>query len=237
MSDRSDEEIERLANRLALLVSDTGEADNAGRAAGALARRMGLSGGDLKAIFLAGASARPRGERKADDRRGDTPEVAAMGRQISALRHSLTLAEVTARKAERERDALKQENEALKAAAAVRKGGGLMLRIAATSVLTVALACGVYTIAAPAFRPPTTPPPQFAPADPSAVTVARVAIVRGTGARLFSMPNRGSAIITSVPPGTHLPVKRLVVNVLTQWAEVQFGARDGFVSTTDVDIP
>ncbi len=235
MSDRSDEEIERLANRLALLVSDTGEADNAGRAAGALARRMGLSGGDLKAIFLAGATARPRGERKADDRRGDTPEVAAMGRQISALRHSLTLAEVTARKAELERDSLRKENEALKAAAAVRRGGRVILPIAASTLLTAALAFGVYSIVGPALRP--SPAAQFAPADATVAAVTRIAVVRGTGARLFSMPNRGSAIITSVPPGTHLPVKRLVVNVLTQWAEVQFGTRDGFVATTDVDIP
>jgi len=35
----SEDEIGRLANRLAMLVSDDGEADNAGRAVGALARR------------------------------------------------------------------------------------------------------------------------------------------------------------------------------------------------------
>lgn len=51
----SEEEIERLANRLAMLVSDDGEADNAGRAVGSLARRLGLTGGQLKAIFMAGA--------------------------------------------------------------------------------------------------------------------------------------------------------------------------------------
>jgi hypothetical protein len=51
----SGEDVERLAARVAMLVSDDGEADNAGRAVGQLARRLGLSGGDLKAMLLAGA--------------------------------------------------------------------------------------------------------------------------------------------------------------------------------------
>ena len=50
MGEVSGEDLERLANRMALLVSDDGEADNAGRAVGQLARRLGLSGGDLKAL-------------------------------------------------------------------------------------------------------------------------------------------------------------------------------------------
>ena len=55
MGEVSGEDIERLAARVAMLVSDDGEADNAGRAVGQLARRLGLSGGDLKAMLLAGA--------------------------------------------------------------------------------------------------------------------------------------------------------------------------------------
>ena len=43
-----------------MLASEDGEADNAGRAVGAMARRIGLTGGDLKRIFLAGTASVPR---------------------------------------------------------------------------------------------------------------------------------------------------------------------------------
>ncbi len=235
MSTTSNEDIEKLANRLALLVSDTGEADNAGRAAGALARRLGLSGGDLKEMFLAGATSAPPSLRSGRDRRADAPDTAAMTRQISALQHSLTLAEVAARKAERERDALKSENEALKVALDQRRTGGQVMRIVGTSLLTAALIGGIYTIARPHFRAP--PGAAQAGADISGTPFSRAGIVRPNGARLYSAPSRGAAIITSIPGGTRLTVRRTVVNVLMQWAEVEFGNREGFVSTADIDMP
>jgi hypothetical protein len=57
------EDIERLASRVAMLASEDGEADNAGRAVGQMARRLGLSGGDLKAMFLDGARHDAQGRR------------------------------------------------------------------------------------------------------------------------------------------------------------------------------
>ena len=57
MTNLNEDDIDGLANRLALLASGDGEADNAGRALGAMARRLGLTGGELKALFLDGARA------------------------------------------------------------------------------------------------------------------------------------------------------------------------------------
>jgi hypothetical protein len=50
----TEDEAERLASRVALLASDSGEAEAAGRAVGQLAVRMGLTGGDLRAIIMRG---------------------------------------------------------------------------------------------------------------------------------------------------------------------------------------
>lgn len=55
----TDEEAERLASRVALLASDSGEAEAAGRAVGQMAVRLGLTGGDLKAIVMRGVSEAP----------------------------------------------------------------------------------------------------------------------------------------------------------------------------------
>ena len=52
----TDDEAERLASRVALLASDSGEAEAAGRAVGQLAVRMGLTGGDLRAIVMRGVA-------------------------------------------------------------------------------------------------------------------------------------------------------------------------------------
>jgi hypothetical protein len=224
------EDMERLANRLALLVSDTGEADNAGRAAGALARRLGLSGGDLKAMFLAGATGRPS---QTGGGRGRAEDFSAMARQISALQHSLSLVEVSARKAERERDALREENETLRVSLDRRGTSRQVGRIVGSTLIAAIVIGGVYTIARPVFREPA----GAASAAPAGAPFAKAAIVRAAGARLYSAPNRGAPVITFVPNGTRLTVKRLVVNVLTQWAEVEFSGREGYVATSDVDMP
>ena len=228
MSGNSDDDIERLASRLALLVSDTGEADNAGRAAGAMARRLGLSGGDLKAMFIAGAASQP-GER------GDTPTAASLARQLSALRHALTLAEVASRNAERERDALRMENETLRASLDRQTTQGQVTRIIGTVLVAASVAGGVYTIARPAFREPVGA--RSATAEPAGSPFARAAVVRASGARLYGAPNRTASVIASLAPGTRLTVRRLVVNILVQWAEVEFAGTQGYVVTTDVDMP
>ncbi len=241
MSGKSDDDIEGIANRLALLVSETGEADNAGRAVGALARRVGLSGGDLKAIFLAGANSLVAragiervGERNGGERGIDPREMAAMARRISALRHSLTLAEVAIRNAERERDNLRLENETLQASLQRREFRGRAAQIAGGLLLTAIAAGVVYVIAANAMRdiPGALPAVAASAAQPS-----HLAVVREGGARVYAAPNKLADVLTTAPPGTHLNVRRLVVNVLLQWAEVDLNNTTGYVVTTDLSMP
>jgi hypothetical protein len=237
VSDRTDDEIEGIANRLALLVSEGGEADNAGRAVGAMARRLGMSGGDLKAIFLAGATA--GAGRPSADPRIDPREVAAMGRKISALHHNLTLAEVAARNAQRERDALRKENQTLQAALLLRKRANRATQFIA-GLIMAGLAGGiVYFAANPVIR---LPAPMLAiTTDPSAAPAAasadKLAIVRAGGTRVYSGPNKLADVIVSLPAGTRLNVRRLVVNVLLQWAEVDYNNQTGYVVLTDLDMP
>ena len=91
LSEVGGEDIERLANRVAMLVSDDGEADNAGRAVGQLARRLGLSGGDLKAIVLAGAGK--------NYRPGTSVGLLKLEHEVDALRRDLRAAPEAARMA------------------------------------------------------------------------------------------------------------------------------------------
>ena len=113
VSEVSDEDLERLASRMAMLVSEAGEADNAGRAVAALARRIGLSGGQLKAFFLAGATNSLRVPVRDRSQLSAAAQVDRLERELSALRHGLKLTEVQARNAQRERDALRTENGVL----------------------------------------------------------------------------------------------------------------------------
>ena len=85
MAEVSQDDIERLAARVAMLVSDDGEAANAGRAVGQLARRLGLSGGDLKELFLTGSLS---GGRKPPEPTVDAQqEIATLKRNLRRLEH------------------------------------------------------------------------------------------------------------------------------------------------------
>ena len=92
----TNDEAERLASRVALLASDSGEAEAAGRAVGQLAVRMGLTGGDLRAIFMrgvAGGSAPPALEDAYKAMRRDRDRLLIEG---AKLRQQLTKARATA---------------------------------------------------------------------------------------------------------------------------------------------
>ena len=125
LSGVGDEEIERLANRLAMLVSDGGEADNAGRAVGALARRLGLSGGQLKAIFMAGA----------DSAVAQTVRVRRVQREAARLRERLAEAEAAMATLQRERDSLLREAEQLQGELTVRRHGRRLRLLSAVAVV------------------------------------------------------------------------------------------------------
>ncbi len=220
------EEMERLASRLALLVSDSGEADNAGRAVGILARKLGLSGGDLKQIFLAGL----RVDAGASGVQGDASDLA---REAMALRRSIAAAEAAARDAARERDALRAENDALQQALDNRRSF-TQVAWALGTIFVCAVAVGAAMMfVGPSFHAPRAEFPQ--PSD-GRFAAPRIAVVRAAGATLRERPDIASKPVATLPAGAKIEVRRLFWNALMQWVQVDAGTASGFVVTTEVDL-
>ncbi len=217
----SDADIERLAARLAMLASDGGEADNAGRAVGALARRIGLTGGDLKRIFLAGAASIPGGAGH------EHPED-----EVSTLRESMALLDADARHTAWERDVLRAENRQLQAAVerirararawGVAGLGGALLLLSAGAVAWIGQPSPLGAVARPANE---------------VAGLPRAAIVRPRGALLFHVPERNGVPLVALPGGQRVQVRRLVWKALFQWAEIELpGGEVGYVLTTEIDL-
>src|SRR5260370_2523323 len=129
-----------------MLASEDGEADNAGRAVGNLARRLGLSGGDLKAIFMAGA----RGELKLAQPT-DQPQTA---RELATLRRQVKLLEGAARRAQEERDVLAAENSAMRVAQYRRRTTRRIARfVVAIGIVLVSGVVGMVALYGPDLGP------------------------------------------------------------------------------------
>jgi hypothetical protein len=232
----SEEDLERLASRMAMLVSEAGEADNAGRAVAALARRVGLSGGQLKAFFLAGASESMRtGGRERLSKLPDAAEhIGHLERELSALRHGVKLTEVQARNALRERDALRLENNTLREAIDRSRSaeqvwkflGGVV--IASTMLVALVLAFG------PSLRNTLAHP---MPEQTLGTPFKRAGVIRPSGAMLMQAPDQQSTPIAQLMPGTRVKVRQMVWHALNQWAEVEVGDASGYVVSTSIDLP
>lgn len=224
MGEVSGEDLERLANRMALLVSDDGEADNAGRAVGQLARRLGLSGGDLKALVLASAGS--------GFRPGSSPATLRLEQEIDALRRELREAREGERAAREDRDVLVAENGAMRVAMYRRRAGAKMrnLLLGLGAIGVVAVAAGVVLL-----TPDPAPVPMVGRGDVGA-PAARVAMVRGAGAVLYRGPDRSSEIIGRLGSGTRLLVQRTEWRSMMQWVQVEVDGRVGYVATTEVEI-
>ena len=221
MSGVSEEEIERLANRLALLVSDGGEADNAGRAVGALARRLGLSGGQLKAIFMAGA----------DSAAAQNVRVRRLERETVRLRERLEAAEAGMLDLQRERDALRREAEELQAELFGRRRGRRLRWVAGIGAAVVFAGAAAFVAYGPKLHlgservaAPTGPP------------TWRTATVHDRPALLRREPDAASPAEAVLDPGTRLVVRRLLWRNLTQWVEVEHDGQTGYVLSTEVDL-
>ncbi|MBN8888840.1 MAG: hypothetical protein BGP12_11090 [Rhodospirillales bacterium 70-18] len=221
MARLSNEDIERLASRVAMLASDDGEADNAGRAVGQLARRLGLTGGDLKHLFLFGANP------EAVSARGRSAEMERLERLVAELRRDLRNMEAAARSIQEERDELLSEkgerSVLLYRSRASQRARGIALAIGVVLAVLVGGAVAMYG-------------PDLGGRTAPALPTAGIAVVRGTRVALLREPLANAATLTSMPAGTRLVVRRVLWNMMTQWAEVEMGGLSGYVRTTDLEI-
>lgn len=208
-------ELERLANRVALLVSADSEADNAGRAVGAMARKLGLSGGDLKAMFLAGAKGVPSGPATKD----------------AGLRDAVARLEAGLRDAEqrllRQGEQNQKLHEALQRAAILAR----RQRIVGAVALAVVLGGGLLAWIGPASDGRSVP--NATVSSPAAGT----AKVGGGGATLYADTDPHSAVLAHLPPGTTLQVHALVWHSLNQWAQATVDGNAGYISASELDLP
>jgi hypothetical protein len=238
LAEVSEEDVERLASRLAMLVSEEGEAENAARALSQLARKLGMTGGQLKEMFLTGASTRPVAARQ--PRLG---EVDRLEREIATLRRGLQRQQADLHNAERERDALHVEIEHLRGALFKIQTTSHAQRIIGGIVLVAVIVAAAVGYVVPAARQAPAPEPVAQvkpPDDPTAADQRpiskRFATVRSARTFVYRDPDQGSPVIASLTPGSSLVVHRLLWNMLQQWAEVEVASGIGYVLTTDIDL-
>jgi hypothetical protein len=228
----SDEDLERLASRMAMLVSEAGEADNAGRAVAALARRLGLTGGQIKAFFLAGATEgvrtiRPRAN--ADS----AAQIDRLERELSALRHGLKLTEVQVRNAQRERDALRAENSTLIDSLDRARSAEQVRKYVGAAAVAAAILGGVVLYVGPTLHPMN---PGGVADRPAGSPFLRPGIVRANGAAVLRAPEPGAVLLTQLPPGTRVQVRQMLWRALIQWAEIEVGGVPGYVLSNEIDL-
>jgi len=223
----SEEEIGRLANRLAMLVSDGGEADNAGRAVGALARRIGLSGGQLKAIFMAGmdtAAAKTVQFSELEAR------VQALSDELDDTRESLRRAEAAGRSLQRERDALRNETEQLHYALDHRRLSR-QVRIVVGLVVVAGLAGGGWLAV---LGPNLHLSDKQTRADDS--PFYRNGVVHERNVALRSQPDTAAPALAVLTEGMQVVVHRTLWHNLQQWVEVEVGGQSGYVLSTEINL-
>jgi hypothetical protein len=235
VAELSGEDLERLGSRIALLVSEPGEADNAGRAVAALARRMGLTGGQLKDFVITGAlqdGHRLRRPRTANE--ATQTQVDQLERELSAMRHGLKLTEVQARNAVRERDALRAENGVLLDALDRARTTGQVRQYIGIAALAAAVVAGIVVYAGPDLRP--VPEKGRGQAErPDGSPFLQGGVVRKAGANLFKEPEVTAQVLTQLPGGARVQVRQVVWRAMVQWMEVEIGNLTGYMLSTDIE--
>ena len=232
------QELERLASRLALIVAGDAEAEAAARAAGQLARRLGLSGGQIKAIFLAGIRtiAFTPGLSEGTERRPGTALVlTTAGREAEGeqeareLRQLLDQTDQELQTARRKAELLRDENLDLRQSLGLARDGARMVRLSLlVLVVTILGSAGVawfgYGLRLEEARGPASP------------ALVRMAHVGTAGTVLFAEPDRGAEQIAKLPPGTPVPVRQLLWRDLTQWVETETDGQVGYAPATSIEL-
>ncbi len=229
MSEVSQEDIERLAARVAMLVSEDGEAANAGRAVGQLARRLGLSGGDLKQLFLNGTLGTTRKPRAA--------EPVGAAQEIATLKRNLRRLETIIENLQEERDQLVSEAGQIRVAmyqARARRRQNMVIAAAGIVVLlVVGTVVGFADFGSGRRVPVAADAAAPVPWRPAPGTSATVRSARGT---LYSQADPTSPPVIYLPAGTKVQVRRVLWNMMTQWAEVETLGKSGYVPMTEIDL-
>jgi hypothetical protein len=227
----NEEDIERLASRLAMVVSEDGEAENAGRAMGQFARRLGITGGQLKEMLVRGAAA----VETVGPAPGRAGEVERLEQELAALRGGNRMLENACRAAERDRDALQAEVTSLRAALYRRRRGSSRTQIMAAGLVIGAIFfAGLIAWIIPSLDPPSPPPrPPVADQGPPE---RRTGFIHVPHAAVFVQPDRNAPVVATLPAGMPVVVRRLLWNMLMQWAEIEVGGTSGYVLTTDLDL-
>ncbi len=228
MSGLDDDGIEGLANRMAMLVSDDGEADNAGRAVGTLARKLGLSGGQLKAMFMAGAGGAAHVARAA----AQAARIAELEAETETLRETLRKAEVAARALQRDRDSLRNEVEELGGIIDQRRTAR-QARLAIGVVTALAVVGGLWVVM---YGPRIHLVAEERASNLSGSPFFRTAVIRDRASVMHKDPSSDSPALTTLTIGTHLVVHKTLWHDLQQWVEVELNGQTGYVLSTDVDL-
>jgi hypothetical protein len=221
------QEAEGLANRLALLVSDDLGADAAGREVAELARRLGLSGAQLKAIFMAGLD--PAGAVAA--------RLIQQGERITELEAELEMAhdmlhriEASARTLQRERDMLRSESQQLHKVLE-RRRVSRPVWIAAGVVALAWVVGGIWYLASGRARPAAVQQAQSAEAPQY-----RHGVVHENNVPLRSEPAIDAPSVAVLNEGTLVVVHRTLWHNLLQWVEIEIGGQTGYVLSTEVNL-
>ena len=225
----SEDEIARLGNRLAMLVSDDGEADNAGRAVGQLARRLGLSGGQLKAIFMAGVEA--GGAQTAHMARQDA-RIRDLEEHLDQTRETLRRTEHAMRSAEREREVLQHEAQHLQGVLHRRRSSRRVGALTGLAVAAVLAGAGWLIVRGPAQTLLSAP----TKSDGAGAAVYRTGIVHEANVPLRKDPDTAAPALATLPEGTTVVVRRTLWHNLEQWVEVEVGGQTGYVLGTEINL-
>jgi hypothetical protein len=253
LSDISTEDIERLASRLAMMASEEGEAANAGRAVAQLARRLGLTGGALKEMFLQGAMPTPGRPVVAPVAAAETDRLE---RELSILRKSVRLLEANYRDLEGERDGLARELDAMRSRTASARSrsrislllvGVVMLAMTGGGVVGWLVSTGEFDRSRPAVPMPGAQGSFVVPGtDPAALNAAatadfgpvlrRVGIIRAAQAVARRAPDEASPAVATLLQGAPVVVRRVFGPARGRWAEVEVGSSIGYVWAAEIDL-
>ena len=181
-----------------------------------MARRSGLSGGDLKAMFLAGAAA---GGTDRTDRR-----AAGFENTVEQLQASLHAAERKLRGVAQQQAELRRQADRARARLRLERAvaAATLLLLGGVAAALLGMASGGRALRS---------------AIPAGSPLAHMARVGSAGATVYASEDIHSPVIAQLSPGTPFPVRSLEWHSLNQWALSSIGPVPGYVSASELQLP